>query len=1034
MIIDGLNEAQCPTDWKDQLSSLSTMLDRFANVLVVCTVRTGARRPEERHIGFGEQEEPPARMDFAQQALPDSIRQIEASGFGGNAMEAIDRYFRYFKINPEDADLPVELLSHPLTLRIFCEVTNRERKRVVGIEAIPGSLASLFEKYIEHAVKRIVELSPRDHRYFTGDVKRAIDLIGTAFWEDRTRELAARPLMTAIGDDVRPWNKSMIHMLEQEGVILLVPGDSSYEKNIIPVYDALGGFLIANSLVTKHGPATLEAWLKSRAAQDAFNGDQSAVHPLALDIFRSLVGLVPQRHPGTQLWQIIDEPLKTPALRMAAALEGRFLDAATVSELSNHIRSGVKGSEGLFLRLFHTRGGSDHPLNADFLDTNLRLMAVGDRDLHWTEWVRRNSVKSYRYERKLDILGDIQNLEQRWQASLATRSAADRLRIKWLMWLLPTTVRNLRDRVTRAIYWFGRGDPASLFEITTQAADINDPYVFERMLASSYGVAMAAHCDPKSPEFRKITLPDFARRIFDLLFRDDAPSRTTHILTREYARRVIELAILHNRKLFSKTEAARTRPPFANGGQIAWQDIEADDLDARESDSPFRMDFENYTLGRLVNDRRNYDYDHAGYRKVRAQVLWRVKQFGWVPEKFQPVDRGIESERHGYSRTVDEHHKVDRYGKKYSWIAYFELRGWLHDQGMLKDRADYGRTWDVDIDPSFPSPTCEQQLITTDFLGDPKLSLADWIKKGPTPNLESFVRQTSIRGEAGPWVALDGFVTQQDETRGRRLFAFVRSFFVMKSEATAFVTALAKQPLGERWLPEKPNTLYTFAGEIPWCSAFPKSEATELRFVVKETKCKVRRKRPALYFDGQELSQAQIDEVRTMVLKMPHRESEAQPSGPTSHSLRLEWRERVVEVEEVKQEFRKFRVIVPVRDLNWEGRSVDNASMHGVTLEKQFARSLGLAHLPQTHDLQTKDGMRATQGITFRPHDFNNTEKFFFIREDILRAHLKKSELVMIWAVWGERELSCKQMERSRPDGDLAGLSHSDFQAVIRFT
>ena len=639
MIIDGLNEAQYPTDWKDQLSSLTTILDRFANVLVVCTVRTGARRSEDHPIGFDEREEVPSRMDFARQALPDSVRQIEASGFGGNTMEAINRYFQYFKINPEDADLPVELLSHPLTLRIFCEVTNRERKREVSVEAMPGSLANLFEQYIEHAVKRIAELSPRDHRYFPGDIKRAIDHIGTAFWEDRTRKLATRPLMTAFGDDVRPWNKSMVHMLEQEGVILLVPGDGPYEKNIIPVYDALGGFLIANAVLAKHSPTTLEVWLNEQTTQSVFNGNQSAVHPLAFDIFTSLVSLVPQKYPGAQLWQMIDEPLKIPALRMAAALEGRFLDSATVNALSNYIQDGLKGYETLFLRLFHTRGAPNHPLNADFLDANLRLMTVGDRDLRWTEWLRQNSVASYRHNRKLDILGDVQNLEQRWQTSLSTRSASNSLRAKWLIWLLPTTIHNLRDRVTRAIYWFGRGDPSSLFEITLQAADINDPYVFERMLASSYGVAMAAYRDPRNPRFSKTTLPDFARKIFDLLFCADAPFRTTHVLTREYARRVIELAILHNRKLFSKVEVSRMRPPFVDGGRIAWQDVKLDEPEPRGANSPFRMDFENYTLGHLAEGRGNYDYNHAGYRGVRAQVLWRVKQLGWTPEKFQSIDR-----------------------------------------------------------------------------------------------------------------------------------------------------------------------------------------------------------------------------------------------------------------------------------------------------------------------------------------------------------------------------------------------------------
>jgi hypothetical protein len=1033
LIIDGLNEAQCPTDWKDPLSSFVTMLDRFANVLVVCTVRTGARRSEERHMGFGQPEEPPAKMDFVQQAVPEAVRRIEASGFGGNTMEAIGRYFRHFKINPEDADLPVELLSHPLTLRIYCEATNRERKREVSIEAIPGSLAGLFEKYVEHAVKRIAELSPRDHRYLPGDVARAIDRIGTAFWEDRTRELPIGPLKTAIGDDARPWNKSMLHMLEQEGIILLVPGDKPYEKNMIPVYDALGGFLIANSVVTKHGPDALKAWFNTQAIQDAFNGSQSVVHPLALDILRALVGLVPRRHHGRQLWQLIDGPLKPPALSMAASLEGRSLDDATVTELSCGIRSGVKGTEVLFLRLFHMRGGSDHPLNADFLDSTLRPMAVGNRDLLWTEWVRRNSTFSYRHERQLDILGDVQSLETRWRESLSTRSAPDRLRVKWLMWLLTTTYHNLRDRATRAIFWFGRGDAASLFAITTQAADINDPSVFERMLSASYGVAMACHSDPKALEFRTKTLPDFARKVFDLLFRVNAPTRTTHVLTREYGRRVIELASQLNRKLFSKKELARTRPPFSDGGRVAWQDVEAEKTESRGADSPFPIDFENYTLGRLVDGRRNYDFNHAGYRKVRAQVLWRVKQLGWTSEKFQTSERSIESDRHGYGRTEDEHYKVDRYGKKYSRIAYFELGGWMQDQGLLTNRDDDSRTCDVDLDPSFPSPTPEIQLITEDFLGDPKLTIEDWIKEGPAPDLRPYICQASISDESGPWIALDGFVTQQDESRGRRLFAFVRTFFVKKSDANAFASALAKQPLGGRWLPEKPSTRYTFAGEIPWCSTFPKSETYELRIVIKERKAMVKRKRTVLLLDGVPLTPMQMYSLRVRPLHEPAIGA-ASPETLTETELkRIVSKEEIKEVEEVIQEHRNFHVRIPVLDFGWEGRTVDNLSVHGITLERIFAQSSKLVHLPQTHDLQMKDGRRATHGVACRAHDFNNSQRFFFVREDILRAHLKKNDLEMLLAVWGERELSNKQMERARPDGDLAGLSHGDFQVVIRF-
>jgi hypothetical protein len=144
-------------------------------------------------------------------------------------------------------------------------------------------------------------------------------------------------------------------------------------------------------------------------------------------------------------------------------------------------------------------------------------------------------------------------------------------------------------------------------------------------------------------------------------------------------------------------------------------------------------------------------------------------------------------------------------------------------------------------------------------------------------------------------------------------------------------------------------------------------------------------------------------------------------------------RDRVVEVVEIQKDFRTFRTIIPVIDFGWEGSNVENLPVHGVGLSKQLAQSAGLVHLPQTHDLQMQKGVRATCGIAFRPQDFHNSERFFFIREGILRELLRKNGWALVWAVWGERELSSKQMERARPEGELAGLGHADFKAVYRF-
>jgi hypothetical protein len=630
LVIDGLNEAEDPREWKGPLASLDTLLRQSPNVLVVCTLRTGARRPSDRHWQTQAGEENSARMDFAKQALPEDIKRIEIPDFGGDTVEAIRKCFRYFRINPGEAELPRELLSHPLTLRIFCEVTNPERKQEVGIEAMPGSLTGLFQRYLDHAIERIAQLAPRNHRYYEHDIRGVLDVIGMELWEKGGRELPEQDLRKTIGDDLRPWNESIIHIFEQEGVILRIPGEVPGRQNIVPIYDALSGYLIANAILTKHGRAGLELWLKDPTTLEALNGNIANCHPLALDIFRALVGLLPRRLHRQQLWQLVDEPLRSVALRMTAALEGKYLDADTVTALAEFVREAKPGLGNLFFRLFRTRGAVEHPLNAEFLDSVLRALSISERDLHWTEWVRKNHD---------GIQKDLRHLEERWQKNVSPRTLSDRLRAKWIMWLLTTTVHNLRDRATRTLYWFGRGDPTALFHQAERAADINDPYVFERMLAAVYGVAMAVHCDPLQSLFRKTVLPEQAGRIFDLMFTEGAPARTTHIITREYGRRFIELAALHNRKLLSVKELARIRPPYLDGGRIVWQQAKTGKDQVYGLDSPFRMDFENYTLGRLVTDRGNYDFKHGGYRKIRAQVLWRVQQLGWTAEKFQTIDQ-----------------------------------------------------------------------------------------------------------------------------------------------------------------------------------------------------------------------------------------------------------------------------------------------------------------------------------------------------------------------------------------------------------
>ena len=224
-------------------------------------------------------------------------------------------------------------------------------------------------------------------------------------------------------------------------------------------------------------------------------------HTLGGDAFRGLAGLMPRRDTRRQLWTLLEGEQKERALLHAAELDGRFLDASTVEALGALISEASNHAYSLFDRLWETRA-TPHPLNSEFLDANLRQMSIIDRDLCWTEWLRRNSK---------ELIDDAERLAEIWRDE-TTRAATDQLLAKWLMWLQTSTVRRLRDHATRALYWFGRSDPSALLTLTMESLSINDPYVSERMLAALYGVAMALQHPELNPNLLSNICPNTAGR------------------------------------------------------------------------------------------------------------------------------------------------------------------------------------------------------------------------------------------------------------------------------------------------------------------------------------------------------------------------------------------------------------------------------------------------------------------------------------------------------------------------------------------
>ncbi len=977
IIIDALNEAQNVDKWERELPGLVFSLRKIPQVVLITTCRSNYRATIWRS------------------SVPEN--SIETYGFGYELVEeAIEKYFDWYKLKGDLTLASLRQFSNPIFLRIFCESQNRERKIEKQIFLGEQTLLQVFEDYLTQCNAEVcLKLS----RYSsTKIVHNALNKIGRELWNNNNRYLPLSVVVKLVDSkDIEDldWVNSVTYFLLDEG--LLINKDRINDKDVVFfTYDLLGGYIIAKALIVQLNLREIKVFIKSTKFETGLlNGSYVDRHPLHEDILRCLSLLFP-KHFGKHLYELTDDQTAFKySLHALFEMSPELIDDQS-RELISKLFSHPENRRSLLTLAQSTILHVGHPLNIDFWDKLIFDLSMSERDLSWTEFIRQNT--SYFYE-NIDKFESVCTESKELSAISQQRLL---LAAKFFRWLLTSTVRQLRDASTRALYYYGRRFPEEFFELVLNTLSINDPYVFERMLAATYGVTMALRYDFNKSQFREKNLPLYAKKLYELMFKLDAPYSTTHILSRDYAKRVIDIALIHDPMILSSKEKLRIRPPFLDGGIRNWKESEDRDKGSyREGSMPVHDDFENYTMGRLVHNRANYDFNHSEYKKVRTNIFWRLYDLGYSHDSFKEVDKEIYQYNWGFGRASNGG-KIDRYGKKYSWIAFYELAGFRKDNGFLAENySQQSRISDADLDPSFPEPPQECEVIKMDYLGNRSLNVTEWIEKGGVPDLSSYLIVDKLCDTPGPWVLLEGHITQVDLQANRMRFILPRGLFVKENEASKISKYLKNQELRGRWLPDIPEDYYTYAGEIPWCSMFPYNGKSTLDFIIGSTTKRVTEKAVAKLRDGTVLTHQEfwiliIEKIKGM------------PS--TEEYMSFLDKEGITEINTITYRNQKvneeisFEVFTPIRYYNWESyHSIINRAGSCMVLAKEIAETLDLCSQPQTFDLYDKKGNRAS--ITLRYGELYQTEhQLIFLRQDLLEHYLKEKHLQLIWRIWGERD------------------------------
>ncbi len=993
-IVDGINEGR-RREWRHAISTLLSFVASHPNIGLVVTCRT------------------PFEAIALEKSDLEKFHRLQHYGFDDQEFDAQAAFFQYYQLPlPEVPPLDREF-SRPLTLKLICQSLQslsgkKLAKGFAGIASGQRGMTFVLESF----VNRIGQ--PIEHEYGLLDKGCWILLKGADQFADK-RIAGFAPCMAAKlrgyvlpseADQIvsasyptlrRAQRRQLLEAMRTNGLIeedaIWYSTRSGQHKSRVVYrlpYQRFSDHLIARHL--------LKAYLDT-SSPAAVRGSFAATSPLA-KVFRltdrnyghyaepgwaqALITEFPERvgtklPPGQcELFFSLPPDAQDLNAYFDPFIEGLFWRNPTAFTdgtrmiINQYLGSDSRAWERVVDALAAVATKPNHPYHAKRLYKFLSRWPMADRDLRWSEYLRRRYASP--------TIHRLLTWAEKLETADMTRAAAAELVVLFSL-VLTTVIRSDRDLATKALVLIGEQHPDLLFSHVVVSLDFNDPYLPERMLAAAYGTTLSLVDSQKATSFRPI-LGDLAQKLYRQIFGPRARSATHHTLMRDYALGIIEVAQRARCVKLPKTAARHLSRPFPNTPSPFTSDGKPDESVKVAIGHAIQMDFGNYTIGRLIPHRANYDETNPEYVRVRAKIERRMFDLGYRDERF----KDLESEIGRDSWNARNEHKVDRYGKKYSWIAYFEMWGERDANRTLPDWRQGNRTSDCCVDPTFPKPPPEWMPPLPDFFGPPAATTEDWVAGGYTPNWRPLLVIPEINGHKGEWVLVEGFVQGVDSQHDRELFAFLRGLFVAKKDVDTLRSKfLSIDYPGNHEIPDGGEDHYVFAGE-------PGHRHTFARHLLKHNQ--YRRQTVEAFIDYERDYSAGKKQSLTIKINS----TSVAPSNDEDASV-LEFNVPTT------RRIPGVRVELPSIGFGWESYHSTHNTFSGFQIPApSLIQRLGLSCSNREVDFFDSSGRPATLYRQAGEGYFGNKHKLLYVRADLLRRYLKETRQVLGWCNWGERD------------------------------
>jgi hypothetical protein len=722
LLVDALNDSVPASAWRGHLPVIraSTAANGWVGLGVSCrdTFVDVVAPPDSQWDGFA---------------------RVEHPGLAGREVEGIPEFFAYYGVTPPAGPRLISEFSNPLFLKLYC----------LGLRGYVGptpehGLSAVFERFVDAQARRIE--SDLDLDRPGQPVRKAINALADELIRTQksfiVRERAAE-LVNAFAPDRAGWSNSLFaHML---GGALLA-GDRFFDGSEMVDGVAFSYQRFSDHLVVEAMLSGLETGVDGTLpigtlADLATHAPPNWVEALSIqvperfgvELIDVIRGRLTDGHPWT-LARWLRPFVHSLPWRSAASITDRVRDLLEEAD-----------SAGLRPEVLDALVGmatETHATNGMYLHQLLSRLSMPERDAFW-------GIETY------DALGQSGSLDRllRWALNGSVGDlSTDLLELSCipLAWSLSSPNRRLRDLSTKALVELTRERLEVIQSLLTRFADVNDPYVRERLVLAAYGAVVRG--GSVQPQERSALILWVHGHVFG------GASVPPHARLRDAARAIVEFGVAEG--LVESSLLKDARPPYASR-RPAVPPSKAT-LEARYPTGPvgessystlwhsiFYDDFRHYVIEPLANSftqlsigtpppaarpaeepeirpaamERFIQGLSAEQRELVANGDW-PKLFGHLtkdqsklsmnlwrerkpirpdPRMRYPTKRAerwifAECVRLGWApelfarfdrwrpRHGRDSHKPERFGKKYQWIAFDELMARLSDSFAMSGR------------------------------------------------------------------------------------------------------------------------------------------------------------------------------------------------------------------------------------------------------------------------------------------------------------------------------------------------------------